>query len=150
MVQHESTQLRRQSQEANRITLRRTKYPHIFDVELRLPLKTVFPGRLDFSGEGIFCSKRKPDHVHRNSGGWGVNAELLERFKFKWISITCDGREYTTSRDVILRFGQPCTYKGYEKQWFLRKELWGLDAVQQFEREEAKKPQQLGLFEVTA
>lgn len=147
MLQAQSIQQALNSQEQTQIALRKRKNPNVFDVELHLQLKTVYPGKLDFSGEGTFRARKKPEHFHRNSGGWGVNAELLRRFKFKWISITCNGKEYITSKEFLLKFGKRCTYRDYEMQYFLPLELWGIDAVRAFEKSLASGPKQLKLFE---
>lgn len=137
------------SQEQNRISLVPSKNSSIFNIELHLPFKTVYPGKLDYSGEGYFKSKRKPQHIHQKLHAWGVNAEILERYQFKWIYIISNGMEYITSKEFLFRFGKRITYRNYETQYFLPLEMWGLDAVREYEKQEAKKPQQLSFFQST-
>ena len=145
-MQAEYKQSEPDSQTGPRINLRPTKNPSVFRIELRLGFKTVYPGKLDFSGEGYFRSKRKPEHLHRRLNSWGVNAAVVEQHEFRWISILCDGKEYLTSRDFMLRFGKKLTYDHYETQFFLPLELWGVEAVRAFEGNNTMKHQILSII----
>ncbi len=146
-MQTEFTKSLVDSQEQYRITLAPTKHPSIFIVELRLPFKTVYPGKLDLSGQGCFRAKRKREHIHKKLQSWGVCAEVVDRYDFKWISILCDGQEYITSKHFLLRFGRRLTFQNYEAQYLLPLDLWRLDAVREFEKQEARKPEQLSIFQ---
>lgn len=129
------------------IKLVSTKNPSVFNVQLRLPHKTVYPGILDFTGEGSFRCKRKPEHKYHKLDAWGVCAEVIDKHPVRWISIVCDGREYVTSRQFLLKFGRRITFKNYETQYLLPVNLWGLDLVRSFEKQEAA---QLSLFHEVA
>ena len=146
-MRNKSNQSSHNFQGENQISLAPTKHSSIFNVELHLPHKTVYPGKLDLSGEGCFRAKQKREHIHRKLNGWGVNAEVIERYEFKWISILCDGIEYLTSKDFLTHFGKRLTYRNFETQYILPIELWGVDAVREFEIREAMKPQQLSMFQ---
>jgi hypothetical protein len=122
------------------------KSPNVFDVELRLPFKTVRLGKIDYLGEGCFRSKRKWDNRHKKLHSWGVNAEVVEHNQFKWISIICDGKEYITSKPFLIQFAKRLTFKNWDAQYFLPVELWGIDLVKEFEKQEEMKPEQLTLF----
>jgi hypothetical protein len=136
-----------QKQDTNLLDLISTQYPSVFDVLLKLEFKTKSIGKLDLNGKGCFSTKRKPKHIYRNSNAWGVNAELVERFNFRWISIICEDKEYITSKEFLQRFGKCHAFKDAEPQYFLPLELWGLDAVREFEKKQAIKPEQLSLFQ---
>jgi|ERR1043166_5564001 hypothetical protein len=138
-MQNQSTESPDNSQVRSSISLRPTKNPAVFNVELNLPHNTVYPGKLDFSGEGRFILKRKAKHVHRKLRAWGINASVAEQYKVRWISILCDGREYITTREFLLHFGKRLTYAHCEAQYFLPLELWGVEAVREFERNEAMR-----------
>jgi hypothetical protein len=146
----QSNQTDNNPQIANRVVLTPSKKPWIFNVELHLPFKTVYPGKLDLSGEGLLRMKRKPEYIHRKMNAWGVCAEVIEQHEFKWICITCAGREYVTSKAFLTRFGKRLTHRNYEAQYFLELPLWGIEAVREFEKCEARKPQQLSFFQVGA
>jgi hypothetical protein len=145
-MQNQYTQETNVAQLGRGVELTPTNQPHVFRVQLRLPHKTVHPGTLDLGGEGRFKCRRQPEHILRKLNAWGVNAEIVDRFPIKWISIICEGVEYITSREFIRRFGKRLTYREYEQQYILPLDLWGLDVVREFEKKESAKPTQLSLF----
>lgn len=131
------------SQVPGQLSLRPTRRRDIYKVILDLPSKRVRVGEIDSAGEGCFRCKRKREHLHRKFNAWGINAEVLSRWSFRWVSITCDGVEYKTTRTFLQQFGKAYTFSGYEKQLFLPLELWGIDVVKDYEKKQA---QQLQLF----
>ena len=72
------------------ITLSPTKNPKVFNVHLSLGFETRYIGKIDFTGEGTFITKRKTKHVHNLTNSLGLNYELLynQEILFKWIKIT--------------------------------------------------------------
>ncbi len=145
-MQPQTEESQNDSQNENRIHLIPTRNKSVFNVELRLPHKTVYPGKLDLSAEGCFRAKKKPEQVHEKLNAWGINAELVERFTFKWVSILCGGREYLTSTAVLRRFGKRLTFKNLDTQYFLPITMFGIDMVKELEKREAKESQQLCIF----
>ena len=139
---------RNESQATNRVHLIPTRNPSLFNVELHLPFKTAYPGKLDVSGQGCFRARKTLDQLHKKLNAWGVCAELVERFNFKWVSLLCEGREYITTTGFLRRFGKRLTYRNHEAQYFLPIGMWGVDAVQAFEKQEASRPEQLSIFAV--
>jgi hypothetical protein len=77
-----------QKQYTERIQLFPTKSPYVFTVALRLDHQTRFIGKLDKAGEGTFISnKRTEKHLFEKLSGLGVNLELLQRYKFRWVVV---------------------------------------------------------------
>ena len=127
-----------QKQYTESLRLIPTKHSHTFNVQLTLALQTRYVGKLDEAGDGTFYTKRCQKHVHRKSNSLGINLELVQRqdFHFKWILIEFEGRRLITSREFLLYHGSVFDFSkaGFEKQVFLRLDLWGEERARAFER----------------
>ena len=140
-----------QQQYSNNLVLNPTKYPHVFDVALRLGFQTRHIGKLDTAGEGVFYTSRKEKHLHRKTNSLGLNLELVQRqdFPYKWIIIEFDGRRLVTSREFLLYHGAVFNFckAGFEKQIFLRLDYWGEEKARAFERTLCKQEELFSLEE---
>ncbi len=120
-----------------------TKHSNVFDVVLQLELQQRHIGRLDTAGEGTFYTKRNEKHLHRKTNSLGLNLELLQRqdLRFSWILIEYCGKRLVTSRQFLLYHGKVFTFSnsGFEKQIFLRLDLWGEERARAFERSLSKQ-----------
>jgi hypothetical protein len=118
------------------ICLIASKFSYVFNVVLKLAHQTRYIGRLDQAGEGTFTTKRSEKHLHRKTNSLGVNLELLQRFNFKWIVIDYCGKKLETTRNFLLYHGSVFDFKkaGFEKQCFLKLNLFGRDKAEAFDR----------------
>jgi len=125
-----------QAQYTERIQLFPTKSPYIFTVGLKLDHQTRFIGKLDKAGEGTFIStKRTERHLFQKLNGLGVNEELLERFRFRWLMVPYCESKLWTSRLYLLHHGKVCTFgkAGFETQIFLPLDEWDIERAKVFE-----------------
>ena len=113
-----------------------TKYPHVFNVQLKLDHETRYIGKLDKAGEGTFSTKRTPKLLFRKTNSLGINLELLQRFDFKWIVISYCGKRLVTTKNYFLSHGKVFTFRkaGFEEQCFLPLDLWGAERAIAYER----------------
>ncbi len=112
-----------------------TKYPSVFQVKLNLDMQTRYIGKLDTSGEGKFLTERKLKHLFRKTNSLGLNEELLNSpdIHFKYITIDFEGQKLSTTRMYFLTHSKPFTFNGFEKQYFLPLDEFGLDRAKQYE-----------------
>lgn len=104
-------------------------------------------GTINHSGEGTFQTVREIKHLYRNLNSIGINQHLLfdeENFPFKWILIKYCGKPLVTSRKYFQRDGIPYCANGYESQYLLNLDLFGIEKARKFEQELSEK--QFGLF----
>jgi len=141
-----ASEQRSQLQESAGVILQETKRPGIHVVRLQTDKRAIPLGTLDTSGEGTFRCTKKPEHLHRALNGWGINAELIERHRFKWVCVVSEGREYKTTTDVIKRFGIQRAYPGYERQYILPLEQWGIEKLGALEMASLHSTSQLSFF----
>jgi len=118
------------------VRLIQARNPHVYDVALDLGHQTRYIGKLDKSGEGTFSAKRNEKHLHRKTNSLGINLELLQRFDFKSIVIEYVGNKLVSTRSFILYHGSVLDFSksGFEKQVFLKLDLWGRERAEAFER----------------
>jgi hypothetical protein len=124
------------AQSTQNISLLPTKSVRIFIVGLRLDFQTRYIGKLDKAGDGTFISvKRSEKHLFQKLNAIGINLELLERFKFKWILVPYCGRKLWTSRMFLLQQGKVYSFgkKGFEPQCFLPVVDWDYEKAKSFE-----------------
>lgn len=117
-------------QQQSSLRLIPTRYSYLFTVALKLTYETRYIGKLDKTGEGTFISnKRTEEHIFQKSRALGINRQLCESLKFRWIVVPYCGRELWTSRIFILQNGQTFTFRkaGFESQFFLGLDKWTLD-----------------------
>ncbi len=126
-----------------------TKHPHIFKVQLKLEFQTRYIGTLDTSGEGKFLTDRKAKHLFKKTNSLGLNETLLTspEIDFKWIVINYEGKRLITTRLYFVTHSKVFVFSGFEKQYFLSLELFGLDKAEDFEKSVCK---QFSLFEEVA
>lgn len=123
---------------------------YVKKVNLVLNGKSKQIGKIDFAGDGTFtANKRNESHLFRKTNSLGLSYGLLknESIKFKWIVIDYCGKKYVTSKEFLLKFGHVLHFNNYETQIFLPLNLFGINLVREFEKEEKNKPnQQQNLF----
>lgn len=126
-----------------------TKHPHIFRVKLNLEFQTRYIGTLDTSGAGKFITERREKHLFKKTHSLGITESLLTSpdIDFKFIIISFNGHKLITTRFYFVTHSKVFTFKGFEKQYFLPVELFGLDKAEQHEKSLTK---QLALFEEVA
>jgi hypothetical protein len=122
-----------------------TKHSHIFDVKLNLEFQSRYIGKLDTSGQGKFLANRKAKHLHRITNSLGLNAELINssEFNFRTIVINYEGKKLITTRLYFLTHSKIFSFKGFEKQYFLPLDEFGIQKAEEYER---LINNQLGLF----
>lgn len=132
------------------LNLQPTNNHKFFNVHLNLGYKNLIIGKLDFTGEGAFRTKRKFKHLHHATQSLGLNYELLfnDEFHFKWIVIDYLGKELITTREFFKNFSFDRHYPGYEKQRLLRLDLFGRKEALQYERKQRVQFVQQDLFYV--
>lgn len=90
-----------------------------------------------------FCTKRKENHLYREYNAFGLNYKLLNEGgkHFDNIQIEYDFKILETSLRYYLANGKFKHYQqnNLEKQIFLPLELYGLDRVEVWEKDQAKK-----------
>ena len=132
-------------QTSKNLELVATKHSHIFRLKLNLDFQSLFIGTLDTSGEGKFLTDRKEKHIFRKTHSLGLNEELLNspELKFKWIVIDFEGKKLITSRLFFATHSKVFIFRGFEKQYFLPLDEFGIDKAEKYEKSINK---QLGLF----
>ena len=119
----------------------------IDDVLLFLTSTPKYIGIIYNSDEGTFQTVRESKHLYRNLNAIGINQQLLfdeENFPFKWIVIKYCGRPLVTSRNYFARYGIPYCANGFEPQYLLNLDLFGIDKARKYEQELLEK--QFSLF----
>lgn len=104
-------------------------------------------GGINHSGEGTFQTSRDSKHLYRNLNSIGINQQLLfdeENFPFKWILIKYCGKPLVTSRKFFQRYGIFYQSSGFEPQFLLSLDLFGIEKARKFEQELSDR--QFGLF----
>lgn len=94
-----------------------------------------------------FESERTMDHLHRNYNAFGINSKLLfdeDNFPFHWIRLNSPFGVLVTSRLFYQKFGIPYQSQGFEPQYLLNVNDFGIEKARKFERELSEK--QFGLF----
>lgn len=137
--------LQMQTKHNENLELLPTKYLHLFRVKLNLGFETRYIGTLDRSGEGKFLTDRKRKHLFRKTNSLGLNEELLtsNELQFRWVIINFEGKKMITSRMYFTTHSQVFTFRGFERQYFLPLNLFGIDKAEEYEKSISK---QLGLF----
>jgi hypothetical protein len=122
-----------------------TKHSHLFRVKLNLEFQSRYIGTLDTSGDGKFLTERKEKHFFRKTNSLGLNETLLTspEIDFKFIVIVYEGKKLITTRIYFVTHSQVFKFTGFEKQYFLPLDEFGLDKAEEFEKSIGK---QLGLF----
>ena len=84
----------------------------------------------------------KPKEPFRLLDAFGLNKELLKsEFKFKWIIVFCENKEYIASKDKMLKEGIERTF-AFGKKIFLPRNKWktrDTSGQQRFEFKEDSK-----------
>jgi hypothetical protein len=101
---------------------------------------------LDTSGEGKFLTERKEKHLFRKTNSVGLNETLLTSpdIDFKFIIIGYNGKKLITTRIYFVTHSRVFIFKGFEKQYFLPLDEFGIDKAEEYEKSISK---QLTLFE---
>ena len=138
-----------QSKHNKKLELVPTKHPYLFRVKVNLDFESRFIGSLDTSGEGKFITNRKVKHLFRKTNSLGLNEELLNapEIKFSLIVIDFEGKRLITTRKYFLTHANVFIFSGFEKQYFLPLDEFGIDKAEHYEKSINK---QLGLFEEAA
>ena len=123
-----------------------TKHSHLFRVKLNLEFQSRYIGTLDASGEGKFLTERKEKHLFRKTNSLGLNETLLTspEIDFKFIIISYNGKKLITTRIYFVTHSRVFIFKGFEKQYFLPLDEFGIDKAEEYENSLSK---QFGLFE---
>ena len=126
-----------------------TKHTYLFRVKLKLELQNRYIGTLDTSGEGKFLTERKEKHLFKKNNSLGLNETLLTspEIDFKFIIIDYKGKKLLTTRLYFLTHSQVFRFNGFEKQYFLPLEEFGIEKAEAFEQ---SMSEQMGLFEEVA
>jgi hypothetical protein len=105
-------------------------------VKLSLDFQTRFIGTLDTSSEGKFLTDRKEKHLFRKTNSLGLNEELLtsSELNYKWIVIEFEGKRLVTTRMFFLTHSKVFAFDGFEKQYFLPLDEFGIDKAEQYEK----------------
>ena len=131
------------------ISLKQTKNPSVFEVQLNLEMETRYIGKLDLTGDGTFLTLRKPQHLFKKLNAIGINQTLLndESIPFKWIVVDFEGHKLVTSRLYWLNFGKCFKFgrQGFELQCFLPLNEFVIDKARGFE---ARQVIQENLFSI--
>ena len=132
-----------------RLELVATKHSHIFRVKLILELQTRYIGTLDTSGEGKFLTDRKEKHLFRKTNSLGLNEELLNspEINYRWIVINYEKQKLITTRLYFITHSKVFVFTGFEKQYFLPLDEFGIDKAEHYEKSLSK---QFSLFEEVA
>lgn len=117
------------------ISLVPTNHPHLFRVKLTLDLKTRNIGTLNTLGEGKFLTDRKKEHVFQKTNSLGITEELMisPDIHFKWIIINYEGIKLITTRVFFLNHSKVFVFTGYEKQYFLPLEEFGIEKAMKYQ-----------------
>jgi hypothetical protein len=134
-----------QNKDKQLLELLPTKHSYLFRVKLNLDFQTRYIGTLDTSGEGKFLTDRKEKHLFRKTNSLGLNEELLNspNIHFKDITIDFEGQKLSTTRMYFLSHAKPFTFNGFERQYFLPLNEFGLDKAKIYENSISE---QLNLF----
>ena len=126
-----------------------TKHSHIFNVKLNLEFQSRYIGTLDTASEGKFLTKRKEKHLFKRTNSLGLNETLLTspQIDFKWIVIEYNGKKLITTRLYFVTHSKVFIFKGFEKQYFLPLNEFGIDKAEEYEKSISK---QFSLFEEVA
>jgi hypothetical protein len=126
-----------------------TKHSHLFRVKLNLEFQSRFIGTLDTSCKGKFITERKEKHLFKKTNSLGLNETLLTspEIDFNFIIIDYNGKKLLTTRLYFLTHSQVFRFNGFEKQYFLSLEEFGIEKAEAFEKSVSK---QIGLFEEVA
>jgi len=135
------------SKDKKLLELTPTKHPYLFKVRLNLDFQTRFIGTLDTSGQGTFFTERKEKHLFRKTNSLGLNEKLLNSpdIQFKNITIDYNGQKLSTTRMYFLTHSKCFTFQGFERQYFLPLNEFGLNRAEEYEK---SIHEQLNLFEV--
>jgi len=125
------------SQAVTRIRLVPTRRPHVSRIELHLEQEVRHIGTLDASGEGTLYLRRTQKQVHRRTNSIGINAELVDRFGFRWVQVDFEGEALVTTRSFLRAHSRSFTFEraGFERQRFMALTDWGRERALDFEAE---------------
>jgi hypothetical protein len=126
-----------------------TKHSHLFRVKLNLEFQNRYIGILDTSGDGKFITERKEKHLFNKTNSLALNETLLtsQQIDFKFIVIVYNGKKLITTRIYFVTHSKVFIFKGFEKQYFLPLDEFGLDKAEEYEKSISK---QFSLFEEVA
>jgi len=113
-----------------------TKHSHLFKVKLNLDFHCRYIGTLDASGDGKFLTDRKEKHLYRKTNSLGLNETLLTSpvIDFKWIIIDYNNKQLITTRLYFVTHSKVFIFKGFEKQYFLPLDQFGIGKAEEYER----------------
>jgi len=122
-----------------------TKHSYLFRIKLNLDFQTRCIGTLDSSGQGTFFTERKEKHLLKKTNSFGLSGELLNSpdIQFKYITIDFEGQKLSTTRMYFLTHSKCFTFKGFERQFFLPLNEFGLNKAEEYEH---SLNEQLNLF----
>lgn len=93
-------------------------------------------GTINLSDRTLYKKIIPQKHTFNVSDSIGIAYELLKLYEFDFIQIQSGFECYETSRKFFIEHSDFKRFSGYELQKFMRRDLFGMDKAESWEREQ--------------